>query len=373
MPIDRWFSGSYTEARERFLRALDGRGARINSAICPRKGPAGEPLYIDTAQIGSADCKRHLIVLSGTHGVEGFCGSACQVAWLLEDAESLPADMCITLVHALNPYGFAWLRRVNEDNVDLNRNFVAFDGSPLQTDPGYRELEPLLNPRELDASSIGKVNPQLIARLQTEADRRRFTAIVGKGQYEFPKGIIFGGSSPAWSNGVLRSLVHSLLQPEIACVLDIHTGLGPTGHLSVFTEERGGKFDRIRGWLSGYDVSSLGTPDPRNQETPDPLGYKITGSTFQAFTAADASTPWYCMALEFGTHPVGQVLAALQADNWLHCMTDGSHPLAPQVQSLMKNAFLLEADEWQESVVKNARDVIAKVIVGMRSVHPGSI
>ena len=51
------------------------------------------------------------------------------------------------LLHALNPYGFAWLRRVNEHNVDLNRNFLlpgeAYRGSPA----GYAALDPLLNPK----------------------------------------------------------------------------------------------------------------------------------------------------------------------------------------------------------------------------------
>ena len=32
------------------------------------------------------------------------------------------------MIHALNPFGFAHLRRANEDNVDLNRNFVDHEG-----------------------------------------------------------------------------------------------------------------------------------------------------------------------------------------------------------------------------------------------------
>ena len=47
---------------------------------------------------------------------------------------------------SLNPYGFAHLRRVNEQNIDLNRNFLLpgerFEGA----DPTYASLDGLLNP-----------------------------------------------------------------------------------------------------------------------------------------------------------------------------------------------------------------------------------
>ena len=34
------------------------------------------------------------------------------------------SDYCIVFIHIINPYGMAWNRRVNEYNVDLNRNFL---------------------------------------------------------------------------------------------------------------------------------------------------------------------------------------------------------------------------------------------------------
>jgi Protein of unknown function (DUF2817) len=62
-----------------------------------------------------------IIHVSGTHGVEGFAGSAVQSALLSElgTAEEL-TDMSrptIVFIHALNPFGFARLRRWNENGV----------------------------------------------------------------------------------------------------------------------------------------------------------------------------------------------------------------------------------------------------------------
>ena len=35
----------------------------------------------------------------------------------------LPDDVAVLMIHLINPWGTAWMRRVNEDNIDLNRNY----------------------------------------------------------------------------------------------------------------------------------------------------------------------------------------------------------------------------------------------------------
>src|SRR5213592_2819131 len=89
-------------------------------------------ISIDTAWFGTANPHRVLLHSSGLHGVEGFAGSAIQLQ-LLNSLPSLPQDAALIVVHVLNPYGMAWLRRFNENNVDLNRNFLgddAYIGAP---------------------------------------------------------------------------------------------------------------------------------------------------------------------------------------------------------------------------------------------------
>ena len=58
-------------------------------------------------------------------------------------------DAAIVLVHVLNPYGMAWLRRFNEHNVDLNRNFLGPDETYEGAPDGYDDLDAFLNPRSL--------------------------------------------------------------------------------------------------------------------------------------------------------------------------------------------------------------------------------
>src|ERR1017187_2690624 len=119
------FSRTYDDARRKFLEAAMLCRSEILTNRYPQTGPNGEDLYTDVVRIGSSRPDRILIVISGTHGVEGFCGSACQTEYLKSEcAARIGEQTAIYLVHGLNPYGFSWLRRVTHENVDLNRNFV---------------------------------------------------------------------------------------------------------------------------------------------------------------------------------------------------------------------------------------------------------
>ena len=146
MNASEHFRPTYAAAREAFRTAAAARGLKVESHRNPAKGAEGEELTTDVAVLGPADASRLMIVVSGTHGAEGFCGSGIQVGWLAAD-HPLPADTAILFVHALNPYGFSHVRRVTEDNVDLNRNFVDH-GNAKPANPGYDTLRDFICPRE---------------------------------------------------------------------------------------------------------------------------------------------------------------------------------------------------------------------------------
>lgn len=131
--IEARFSRDYVQARERFRVATAGMESG--------HFPVDDDHSIDWAWAGPSDARRVLLYTSGLHGVEGFGGGAAQLeALTLERGEE-----AILFVHALNPWGWANLRRVNEANVDLNRNFHP-PGGWQGVDPAYRALDPLLNP-----------------------------------------------------------------------------------------------------------------------------------------------------------------------------------------------------------------------------------
>ncbi len=144
--VDR-FSESYSEARSKFLAAAEAANARVDTYDNPNRGPDGDGLHTDVASLGSNDAEGVLLLGSGTHGVEGFCGSGIQTGLLQDGIEKrLPPNLRLVMVHAINPYGFSYLRRVNEDNIDLNRNFVDHS-EPYRKNTNYDALAKVINPR----------------------------------------------------------------------------------------------------------------------------------------------------------------------------------------------------------------------------------
>ena len=149
------FSATYPEAREKFREAAKAAGGTMDCYTHPERGPGAEDLTTDTAWFGARSAQSVLVMISATHGVEGFCGSGAQVDWLRRgEAANLPANTAVLMIHAINPYGFAWLRRVTHENIDLNRNWVDFSG-PLPANPGYDILCDAAVPQTSSRCSAG--------------------------------------------------------------------------------------------------------------------------------------------------------------------------------------------------------------------------
>ncbi len=139
------FSENYAACRHRFCDAAQQNGWHCESHPIDAIGPDGATLAFDVAVSPAPDTRKTIVVSSGVHGVEGFFGSAVQLA-LLNRWSAEQSSVKFVFLHGLNPYGFAWLRRFDQNNVDPNRNFLLpgelFAGAP----PGYASLDSFLNP-----------------------------------------------------------------------------------------------------------------------------------------------------------------------------------------------------------------------------------
>src|SRR5258707_321183 len=97
MKAASYFAKDYQDARKKFLKAAEAAGADLDHFRHPTEtGPDGAPLYIDTAWFGPKDAAVILLALSGTHGAEGFCGSAAQLLWIEEKRwKDLPKGVAV--------------------------------------------------------------------------------------------------------------------------------------------------------------------------------------------------------------------------------------------------------------------------------------
>ncbi len=200
MGASQYFSASYAEARQKFRDAATAAGARLLAESNDRaKGPAGEALTTDLAWLGPADAKRVLVTVSATHGAEGFCGAGVQTGTFSSGvARELPPGAALLAVHAINPYGFAWIRRVTEDNVDLNRNFIAF-GPSLPRNDDYDLLADAICPAEWTPAALAAAKARLDAFGERHGAAALQRAITG-GQYRHADGVFYGGVAPVWSH-----------------------------------------------------------------------------------------------------------------------------------------------------------------------------
>jgi hypothetical protein len=117
-------------------------------SIQTRRAHGARNLPSTSPASATGDAESLLLVCSGTHGNEGFCGSFCQTAFIEEGIiDAWRGAVAVLLVHAVNAYGFSHIRRVTENNVDLNRNFRDF-AKPPPENPRYAEIHELLVPAD---------------------------------------------------------------------------------------------------------------------------------------------------------------------------------------------------------------------------------
>lgn len=355
------FPSSYADARERFLAAARARGARIVSFDNPA-GPGldGEALATDVAVLGPDDARDVLLVQSGTHGVEGYCGSGVQHALLREGPELdavLAAGARVVLLHAINPFGFSWRRRVTEDNVDLNRNCRRFP-VPSTPDADYEAIHDLLLPAQWPPT------PENRAAIDAFIERHgaaAFQFAFSHGQWSRPDGVFFTGHAPTWSNRTLREVLRRFVKGAAGLWwIDLHTGLGPSGHGEMIYAGRDDRadIDRTRAcW--GAAVTSIfdGTS----------TSARIDGMVGLAFYDECPGTALSAIALEYGTQPWEVVREALRLDHWCAARAPGDAALRAEARERMVEAFFVDTPEWKTAILAQGREAVARAAAAMRA------
>ncbi len=361
MDIVDQFSANYSDARGKFLAGCLGAGAQVTHYRNPVAGPDGEALFTDVARLGPAAAARVLLVISGTHGVEGFCGSGVQ-AGLLEntDAPTLPDGVALLLVHAINPYGFAWLRRVTEDNVDLNRNFLDHEAGGYPENPGYDQLADALVPEIWDEAARALAE-QVIDEYGERHGLFALQAAISVGQYRHNQGLFFGGQAPTWSRRVMEQIVKAELgEARHVGLIDFHTGLGPYGYGEPIClhEPDQAAHKRARAWF-GEDVTS---PKGGSSSSPD-----VRGTLAEGLFNCVGHAQWTGIALEFGTKPIPDVINALRGDAWLHNHGEVKSAQGREIKATIRAAFYPDEADWKRKIWTRGADMVKRAYRGLIS------
>jgi hypothetical protein len=353
----RSFGADYQAARTSFLAAARAADATVETIGHPERGPDGGALATDVAWIGPRDAECVMVMLSATHGVEGFCGSGAQVDWLQRgEARRLAPNMAALLVHAVNPHGFAWLRRVTHENIDLNRNWIDFD-RPLPENPQYEKLRTAILPSDWSDASQAECKRVLDAYAAEHGAAALQQALTG-GQYSQPAGIFYGGREPSWSRRTQTAIfAHYLGHARQVAMLDYHTGLGPWGFAEqICTSARDTQEYRRAARCFGVGVVSLASGDSSSAQ--------LSGDSLTAALSLLPHAEVTAIAMEYGTLPLGMMIDALRADAWLHAHGDPASPQGRQIKRQIRDAFYGDADDWKGMVAGQSLLATRQAIAG---------
>jgi len=269
----------------------------------------------------------------------------------------MPPDLRVVMVHAINPYGFANLRRVNEDNIDLNRNFIDHDTGP-PANPAYDELSDIVAPDSYWRVATGMTLARLLIHRMVHGTDKLQAAIAG-GQYNHPEGLFYGGNAPAWSNRIFRQIVRRRIAGvERAALLDIHTGLGPFGQGEIISGDLPASpaHARARNWWGDRVKSS---------KAGESVSAELSGTLKNAFGEMLPRAETTAGTLEFGTLPAIQILHAMQAENWLHHHGGAGHRKATRIKANLRYAFYPDSDSWKSRVWEQGCEVVEQAMRGL--------
>ena len=294
-----------------------------------------------------------IVISSGIHGAEAFVGSSIQLAFIQEYLQKPNEKFDFAFVHVLNPWGMKNHRRVNVDNVDLNRNFLTDVNAFNKKNDSYEKIDQFLNPKtklELHfAHNFMFVMDSMyyILRFSLESLRQ---AIL-QGQYQFPQGIYFGGlHHDTLKNNVDEFVVQKLNSYKEIIWVDLHTGYGERGRLHLLAN-------------SAEDVNSKRLqslfPDRKVDFGQNQKFYKTTGDMISYLL--DKSTQIIGVVFEYGTmdsqKPLGSIESLrrmiLENQSFQNGRTDQNRVVA---ENLLLDMFNPQQNEWWQKIAPQTKD-----------------
>ena len=200
-----------------------------------------DDLYIDTVYLPSQKENTNLVVLTtGVHGMEGYIGSVMLDVFFEENYPEIDKENTGVLIVAnVNPYGMKYHRRYNENNVDLNRNFIIdWESFDLTVNKDYPKVEKFLGPKKAMGNAVwheAEFYGSMVGEIINNGVDSITNALLG-GQYEYAQGVYYGGNGDEKSTAYLKDVFQKTLEGEYENVvhIDIHSGYGPRYNMVIF-------------------------------------------------------------------------------------------------------------------------------------------
>lgn len=321
---------TYRQGRSAFLTAAGNAGLDSITRVHPgQSGPDERPLFLDTVWMGRRDARKALLVIAGTHGIDGAFGSCVLTGLLRDPAFKAPPDAKIVLLHALNPYGYAFGRVTDEANIAVDHNFCDF--TDLPANPAYLALAGCFDGR---FSAPPDEDPQTVLD------------VLARGQYLRADGLAYGGAAPCWSQRMMIDVLNEeLRQADRLIVLDLHTGAGARGMACL---------------SAPADAGARAAAEPVWGRVQPLAGHN--GAVVSALAAwCGAAAAQICI----GTLRPAEMLALLCREHWLWRLGRQDHPQAAEIAAAMREAFFPSDDVWRRRARASVHSALAAALVAL--------
>lgn len=362
-----FFPSTYEDSRARFLQSLSLIQQKWHATqLEAHPLPTHPDLNIDWLSAHARQKETLVILSTAEHGIEGYVGAAMLKIFIEEFAPRLnPENTGLLLLHGLNPWGMKHHRKVNEHNVDLNRNFV-FDGNfDPAINPEFLRVKDFLNPqRRLGSFSLENLRfwGNVVKHIFTAGIPTITTAAL-LGQHHTPNGFYHGGTDYQENTRVAMNLYRRALEEyQTVLQMDMHTGYGPRDQMSII--------------VPPLDPSSS---DELSKRFHYPLVQKINAEEFYAISGdmgeyyyrlRDRDFPdkrLFACGFEFGTFGDSlpariRSLRAMVFENQLHWHGARDEKTAKQVREELEKLYFPSETKWREKALSDGRQAFEGIL-----------
>jgi hypothetical protein len=360
------FCPGYHADRTAFFAELEGFAAATDRSVQHHRLSVDtqQDLTVSIAELPARERPDKVyVVCCGIHGVEGYAGSAIVRALLQSRLRELDsATTGLLLVHALNPYGFHHGIRVNQNNVDLNRNCAAHGEALFGSDNSqFDALRGLLGPARPCSLALKQRLRfylgigQALATSGTSALRQATLA----GQYIDPRGVFYGGAHVepeiAFFQEIYGRIAHGYGE---VLLTDLHTGYGVRGQAYPL-------FGRADSESFRKYVES-GVKDGSTDKTYTVNG-DLVGYCYKTSKRVRPAARFNGVVVELGTHGLSMrdQLADLQAvisENQLRHYGAVDDSTAQAVRANFRELFCPQAPSWRRTAVEVGVETVTRLL-----------
>ena len=359
-----YFKETYSDSRSQFLENSDQLNKIFDTVVSGRimvPSEVDDDLSIDWTYVpGRTSMDKLLILNSGLHGIEGYTGSAIQNMFMNEMMADLPENMGVLMIHGINAFGFKYRRKVTENNIDLNRNCVRGQtGFDIEND-GYGKLEDMLMPTgNVDPGSLSNKFFYLNAIYKIVKESMgvlRQAAL--QGQYEYDKGIYYGGRDYEPQIKSLEPLLQGIISEyKMVLNIDLHTAYGERGKLHLFVDKPDdpNALNAIETIYKGQQIDWGNTAD----------FYTINGEYIVWVNSLVPDVTCVPMLFEFGTLNSQETFGALKSIHTMIMENQGVHYgyANEEKEEIVKDQFSRmyypTSPLWRTKVMNSAKEMLA--------------